>query len=209
MRGITFNPLTIIIFFIAAISLAPHIIKLIVVINRKKREQQYKDDMMNMVTQIEENTRNKEYKITQNTYDPNLLHYHRKYILTPNEYYFYKELKKIADEMGYTILTKIRMADIIATDEKLDYSAKMSYFGRISQKHVDFALAKPNDLKIELLIELDDSSHNRKNRIERDQFIDDVYKKCGYKILHVNNNIELRDKIKYCFEMNNAVFNLK
>ena len=34
-------------------------------------------------------------------------------------------------------------------------------------------------------IELDDSSHERQSRKDRDQFVDDVFNKAGLKILHI------------------------
>ena len=36
-----------------------------------------------------------------------------------------------------------------------------------------------------LAIELDDSSHNRKDRIERDLFVDQVFKTAGLPLIHV------------------------
>lgn len=39
--------------------------------------------------------------------------YHRRYLLTGNELYFYLQLKPIADKLGLVVLSKIRMADLV------------------------------------------------------------------------------------------------
>ena len=119
--------------------------------------------------------------------------YRRKYLLTRHEWDFYKYLKPIADKLGLVVLAKIRMADLVETvaDTNNDYYRG---FGKVKAKHVDFALARPNNLYIELLIELDDSSHTEGN--ERDAFVESVYAAVGYKLLRVRNELALEDNIK-------------
>ena len=119
--------------------------------------------------------------------------YKRKYLLTKHEWTFYKALKPIADKLGFVILAKIRMADLVETvaDTNSDYYRG---FGKVKAKHVDFALARPDNLYIELLIELDDSSHTEGN--ERDAFVESVYAAVGYKLLRVRNELALEDNIK-------------
>ena len=61
----------------------------------------------------------------------------------------------------------------------------MAYFNKIKSKHIDFVICDNSTLKPLICLELDDSSHNRKDRIERDQFIDDVFNSIGYEIIHI------------------------
>lgn len=121
------------------------------------------------------------------------LPYRKKLLLTKNEWYFYKNLKPVADELGYTVLAKIRMADLVevSVKEQKDY---LKYFNKINKKHIDFALAKPENLQIELLIELDDNSHESKQK-DRDAFVEAVYSKTGYKILRTKGTADLKEKI--------------
>lgn len=121
------------------------------------------------------------------------LPYRKKLLLTKNEWYFYKSLKPVADELGYTVLAKIRMADLVevSVKEQKDY---LKYFNKINKKHIDFALAKPDNLQIELLIELDDGSHESKQK-DRDTFVEAVYNKTGYKLLRTKGTAELKEKI--------------
>lgn len=121
--------------------------------------------------------------------------YRKKYLLTKKELEFYKCLKIIADELNLCVLSKIRLADLIEIYGHKNNSEYFKYFGKIKAKHIDFALAKNENLEIILLIELDDFSHNRQDRKLRDEFIDKICKQCNYKILHTQDNILLKEKI--------------
>lgn len=125
---------------------------------------------------------------------PEKLPYKRKYLLTKNESYFYKKLKSVADELGYTVLAKIRVADLVEVDVQ-DKKEWQKYFNKINKKHIDFALANPENLYIELLIELDDNSHNQKQE-KRDKFIEKLYETTGYKLLRTRGETELKERIQ-------------
>ncbi len=120
--------------------------------------------------------------------------FERKYLLTKNEYFFYKELKKIADKYNLVVLSKIRFADIVQVknSEIESKSEWYSNFGKIKSRHIDFALANPDNLFVMLIIELDDNSHYSESAKKRDSFIDAVLEKCGYKIIRTKgpNNLE-------------------
>lgn len=121
--------------------------------------------------------------------------YKKKLLLTKNEWQFYKELKPIADELNLTVLSKIRLADLIEVDNtKINKKDYQKYFNRINRKHIDFALAKKENLRIELIIELDDNSHNQEQN-ERDEFVNKVLEKTGYKVLRTRGTGELKEKI--------------
>lgn len=143
------------------------------------------------------------YKLEKNkqqkeTYEPQYnrpiqvrLPYHRKNILTNNEYYFYKRLKPIAEKYNLQILTKIRLADLIEVNQEMTKRDWNIYFSKIKSKHVDFAIA--DSMKIVLIIELDDKTHQRQERIIRDMFVDDALKVSGYYIVHTYGNTEMID----------------
>lgn len=123
-----------------------------------------------------------------------LMPYRKRYLLTKNEWSFYKSLKPVADEMGYTILAKVRVADLVEVTAK-DKWENQTYLNKVSRKHIDFILAKPENLQIVLLIELDDNSHNEAQK-ERDDFINKLYKQTGYKLLRTRGTGELKEKIQ-------------
>ena len=123
--------------------------------------------------------------------------YRKKYLLTKNEWSFYKELLKEIDQEKQVIIAKIRLADLIEVDTaKTEQSERLKYLQKISQKHIDFGICKKENLEVIKLIELDDSTHNSKERMERDFFVDKALKKCGYIVIHVNSIEEYRKMIR-------------
>lgn len=120
--------------------------------------------------------------------------YKKKLLLTKNEWSFYKALKPAADELGYTVLAKIRVADLVEVTSS-DRSEWQKYFNKINKKHIDFALAKPENLQIVLLVELDDNSHNEAQK-QRDEFIEALYKQTGYKLLRTKGTGSLKETIE-------------
>ena len=88
------------------------------------------------------------------------------------------------------ILAKIRLADLIEVNQGTNEWNK--YFAKIKSKHIDFAIA--DNMKIIVIIELDDKSHEKQNRIERDEFVDAALTKTGYKIIRTLGNTEEIEK---------------
>lgn len=119
--------------------------------------------------------------------------YRRKYLLTKNEFYFYKELKTIADKLNLSVLAKIRMADLV--EPKSAGKKYYQEFAKIKAKHVDFALCKPENMYIVLLIELDDNSHSNNKSASRDAFVEKVYRETGYKLFRTKGTANLEAKI--------------
>lgn len=125
------------------------------------------------------------------------LPYRKKYLLTKNEYRFYKSLRPIADTLGLDVLAKIRMGDLVQPLPNWNKSEWYTQWGRVKSRHVDFALVDPASMYVKLLIELDDASHNDTQAKETDQFKNDVYASAGYKLLRVRNEHQLEEKIRF------------
>ena len=107
--------------------------------------------------------------------------YQAKYLLTKNEWIQYKRLREIADAKGYVICPKVRLLDIIEPRKNHEKYKTLLY--KTQAKHVDFLICD-KDMHIKVIIELDDSSHDKKDRKERDQFVDLILQSVGYKIIH-------------------------
>lgn len=134
------------------------------------------------------------YRSRKNSYKNNrFLPYRRKYLLTKNEWLFYKRLKPLADRYGLGITAKIRLADLIEVDTEQTKEFGR-FFSRISSKHIDFGLVNPENMEVKFLIELDDSSHSRPDRMERDDFINKVCKKTGYVLIRTTGDISEVEK---------------
>lgn len=121
--------------------------------------------------------------------------YERQFLLTKNEWAFYKELKKITDKYNLHILSKIRLADIVRVKKGLSNSEYMSAFGKIKSKHLDFVLANPENLAILCVIELDDSSHDKVNSQQNDYFKNKVFETVNIPLIRLQNTIALESKI--------------
>ena len=108
--------------------------------------------------------------------------YQRSWLFSYNEKDAYNKLLPIAQELGYSVFAKVRLLDLL---EPVKGNPKYkTYFYKVQSKHVDFVLCDEK-LVARYIIELDDSSHDRNDRKERDNFVDEVVESVGYKIIHV------------------------
>lgn len=115
------------------------------------------------------------------------------YLLTKNELKFYRTLKQITNKLGYSLFCQVSLYQIVNSKDYKD-------FNKIKSKSIDFVITQEN-CKILLCIELDDSTHEKKKRIERDKFIDNLFKDLEIKLLRIPvqnyyNIEELENKIK-------------
>lgn len=117
----------------------------------------------------------------------------RTYFFTKNELKFYRDLVKETADLNVVLFSKVRLADIIEPKEKGE--KWQSQFNRIKSKHVDFVLCEPISIKPILVIELDDSSHERADRQERDSFLDKALAQAEIPIIHTKNSSGIREKI--------------
>ena len=102
-------------------------------------------------------------------------------LLTRREYAFFKALQPIAQKYHLMICPKIRLADLVSVPQG---TKEAKWFNYIKAKHVDFTLCDM-DLRVKLIIELDDSTHERQDRQTRDDFVDRVFQTVNIKIIHL------------------------
>jgi hypothetical protein len=103
-------------------------------------------------------------------------------LLTAAERSFYGALCQGLDSR-YQIFAKVRLSDLIGVPGGTPRA--LWHWNKINQKHVDFVLCTANDLTPQLVIELDDSSHARRDRRERDVVVDAALTAAGLPILRV------------------------
>jgi hypothetical protein len=128
-----------------------------------------------------------------------LPYYSREFLLSKGELAFFRILR-LATPADLMIAMKVRLADLINCPPD---AWKAGFFGRISQKHVDFVLVDIATTAIALVIELDDRSHRQAARRDRDAFVDRALAAAGITILHVTaasnyNMKQLRQTIAGC-----------
>ena len=105
-------------------------------------------------------------------------------MLTPAERSFLGVLDAL-DLTGHRVYAKVRMADIVGIKAGMNGSTRQAALNRITGKHVDFLIVRQDDGAPVLGLELDDASHERADRRERDVFVDEVYASVGLALLHI------------------------
>lgn len=110
--------------------------------------------------------------------------YQAKYLLTKNEWHEYRKLKQYAQELSLQVCPKVRLLDII--EPRRGIQNYKSLFYKIQAKHVDFLLCDQN-LYIKAIVELDDGSHDKSDRQERDRFVDQILTSVGYKVIRTRS----------------------
>lgn len=102
----------------------------------------------------------------------------QEYFLSPAEKQFYDVLQELVGE-EITICPKPSVREVLRVrdDVKRD---RLKYFNWISQKHVDFVLCDRETMQILCAVELDDRTHERSDRRQRDAFLDKAFAKRGF-----------------------------
>ena len=127
------------------------------IINRKNRESENKEEEKNI-----------NYKD---------LYIKKDYIMTEQEYKFYRLLKNYTSKNNLNLFAQVSLYAIVN-------SKYYSDFNKIKSKSIDFVITDVN-CKIKLCIELDDYTHIKENRQNRDKFIDELFKKKKKKMLRI------------------------
>lgn len=102
---------------------------------------------------------------------------------SPAELNFFLNLKSVVGD-SVQIFSKVKLGDLFYAKTG-DYGKNRSYTNRIDRKHVDFLLCDPKTLKPILGIELDDKSHQRADRQERDDFVNHVFEAAKLPLIHI------------------------
>lgn len=88
-----------------------------------------------------------------------------------------------APPSGLTLFAQVRLANLVRVQPWAQRDKTHWY--RIQAKCVDFVLCDERTFAPRLVVELDDASHDRKDRQTRDAFVDEVLTGVGLPILHV------------------------
>ena len=107
----------------------------------------------------------------------------RRELFTPAERSFFGVLEQAAAG-EFKVFGKVRLGDLAQPAKGLSQSRRTSLRNRVQQKHVDFVLCRPDTLEVAGVVELDDVSHGRKDRADRDDFVDQALASAGVPVLH-------------------------
>ena len=101
--------------------------------------------------------------------------------LSTAEKSFYRVLCLVVGDDA-VVFSKVNLADIFFV---VRLHENLVYRNKINRKHVDFLLCDPKTLNPIAGIELDDVSHNRADRKERDNFVNSVFETVALPLVHV------------------------
>lgn len=103
-------------------------------------------------------------------FSPQLLYRKRESVMNQSEAVLFSELQKQLPQ-GYHVFPKMRIADMLETIEGRGYYWRRN---QILPKHVDFLVCDSNFRPI-VAIELNGKSHQRLDRIERDELVNKIF----------------------------------
>ncbi|ABW19360.1 DUF2726 domain-containing protein [Alkaliphilus oremlandii] len=118
--------------------------------------------------------------------------YKKKYFFTKNENLFFRTLQEALKEENVIILSKVRIIDIISIPER--QKNFIYYFNKLKAKHIDFVVCDKDYFSPIYCIELDDKSHLREDRIQRDILVNEIFKKVEMPLIRI--------KAKESYEVN-------
>jgi len=106
----------------------------------------------------------------------------------------------------YRVFGKVRLGDIITPANGLSRSSRTIALNKINKKHVDFVVCNAADLAVVGVIELDDTTHNRKDRVERDRFFEQACASASLPLVRFDVQKgyrleEVRDRLSTAFQM--------
>jgi hypothetical protein len=133
--------------------------------------------------------------------------------ISPAELNFFFNLKAVIGDSAH-IFSKVKLSDLFYIKTG-DYGKNRSYTNRIDRKHVDFLLCNSKTLKPILGIELDDKTHQRADRQERDDFVNHVFVAAKLPLLHISvqrgySQNELKTKLsEYLLATGTKIENVK
>lgn len=103
-------------------------------------------------------------------------------LVTKPELRFYKSLAKAVQD-DFEIFAMVRIADLLRVEK--GHKNRRKWLNKILAKHIDFVLCDPGSLKPLVCIELDDPSHERPDRVERDIFVNQAFAAAGLPLLRI------------------------
>lgn len=104
--------------------------------------------------------------------------------LSAAEHNFYLVLNKAVSDWA-VVCPKVSLRDLFfATAD--EGGLRLAYTNKIDRKHIDFLLCDPQTVRPLVGIELDDKSHRRKERQEKDRFVEEVFRAAKLPLVRIS-----------------------
>jgi hypothetical protein len=126
-----------------------------------------------------------------------LPYFPREFLLSKGELAFYQAMRQALPPRLH-VSFKVRLSDVIGCPGR---AWKEGFGAKISQKHLDFVVVDSDTTAIRFVLELDDRTHQRRDRRDRDAFVDAALAAAGVPIVHVPaaaayDPVRLRDQLR-------------
>lgn len=136
----------------------------------------------------------KNFKSFKDNNTKNSNNYKIKNIMTNYEKYFYDILIELEDELSVRIHPQVNLATILNKETN-------SYYINELFRNIDFGIFTKDYSELLLLIEINDSTHNSKDRRKRDKKVDNILKNANVKLIkfyssYPNKKEYVKEKIK-------------
>lgn len=105
-------------------------------------------------------------------------------LFTPAERNFLRALDRAVGNDA-RVFGKVRVADVLSVRNGLSSRSNWTAFARISGKHFDYVLCDKEELIVLCVIELNDKSHERRDRRDRDELLRRACTEAGMPLIEV------------------------
>lgn len=104
----------------------------------------------------------------------------KKYVMTYTELKFYRELKKITDELNLEIFPQVNLEKIIQIKDNNNKDRN-----KIKSRSIDYTIVDNENCEIVACIELDDYTHNREKNKKNDEFKNKIFEKVNISLIRI------------------------
>jgi len=106
-------------------------------------------------------------------------------IMTEHERLLFGNLRSVLGHK-YDIYPQVNLDKIFYIERQKAYKFYLGWLRRINQKSVDFLVVSKDTQSPVFAIELDDSSHESEDRIERDKFVQEIFLRNNFPLIRFN-----------------------
>lgn len=106
----------------------------------------------------------------------------RKTLMSEHERLLFCNLRTLLG-LKYDIYPQMKLDKIFCVEYQKAYKFYLGWLRRINQKSVDFLVVEKETQSPVFAIELDDSSHEAEDRIERDMFVQEIFKRNNFPLI--------------------------
>lgn len=115
---------------------------------------------------------------------PSFTYLPKTHIMTNREENFFKTLCEIFDDKCY-IMSQVHLSALL--NHKVKGQNWKSAFRHINGKSVDFVLLRRRDLSVLCAVELDDSTHDKQDRIVRDKEVERIFRSVNIPLVRMRS----------------------